>query len=143
MNMRSMLGRGWRTSTALGVVALLFACAFAPSVALAQKGTPGTPAGFQIDGQLYSGPGDDWAQGTSGNGIFLGANRTVNPLITDPSISFRDPDWAGSHVDPSHFDGGSNKNNDYIGVGQDPWTSTTGSGPQKDDFSDIYVTSRF
>ena len=48
MNMRSLLGRGWRTSAALGVVALLFACAFAPSVALAPKGTPGTPAGLQI-----------------------------------------------------------------------------------------------
>ena len=129
----------------IGVMAILFVFAIVPSAALAQKGTPGTPAGFQIDGQLYSGVngGDDWAQGSSFKGIFIDAARTVNPLITDPAVSFRDADWAGNHVDPTHFDGGSNKNNDYIDSADEPWTSTTGSGPQKDDFSDIYVTSRF
>ncbi len=113
---------------------------FLPGHVLAQSGTCSTAAGFQIDGQLYSGPGgDDWAQGEVGHGVFLTVARTVQ---LSPAISFRDEHWAGSSVDPSHFDGESNKNNDYIGAGQNPWTSSTGSGPQKDDFTDIYIHAR-
>jgi hypothetical protein len=112
----------------------------APAVAHAQLGTPGTPASFQIDGQLFSGPnGDDWAQGSSFNGIFLGPSRTPSIL---PSVSFRDPNWAGNASDATSFAGSSNKNNDYIGATQSPWTTSPGSGPQKNDFTDIYVTSR-
>jgi PKD-like domain/FlgD Ig-like domain len=128
------------TSAAIGTIALVIGSAIAPATARAQKGTLGTPAGFQIDGQLYSGPtGDDWAQGNSFSGIFVGANRTPSIL---PSISFRDDHWAGSASDPTAFAGSSNKNNDYIGVGQSPWSTAPGSGPQKNDFTDIYVTSR-
>ena len=126
------------TSAAIGLSAL--AIVIAPSSAHAQKGTVGTPAGFQIDGQLYSGPsGDDWTQGSSFQGIFLGPNRTTTVL---PSTSFRDDHWAGNAVDPTSFAGTSNKNNDYIGAGQSPWSTAPGSGPQKNDFTDIYATSR-
>jgi hypothetical protein len=126
------------TSAGIGLIALIIL--IVPSSAHALKGTLGTPAGFQIDGQLYSGPGgDDWAQGSSFTGIFLGPNRTPTVL---PSISFRDDHWAGNAVDPTSFAGTSNKNNDYIGAGQSPWSTAPGSGPQKNDFTDIYVTSR-
>ncbi len=124
---------------AIGIIAVVIGSAMAPAVAHAQKGTLGTPASFQIDGQLYSGPtGDDWAQGSSFNGIFL-ADRTPSIL---PSISFRDDHWAGSASDATAFAGSSNKNSDYIGALQSPWSVAPGSGPQKNDFTDIYVTSR-
>ncbi len=125
---------------AIGVIALSIGSAMAPAVAHAQLGTLGTPAGFQIDAQLYSGPtGDDWAQGSSFSGIFIGASRTPSIL---PSVSFRDANWAASASDPTSFAGSSNKNSDYIGATQSPWSTSPGSGPQKNDFTDIYVTSR-
>ena len=128
---------GSRTPLLLTFIAAAIAL---PGHVFAQSGTCGVAAGFQIDGQLFSGPGgDDWAQGPSGTGVFATAARTVQLA---PALSFRDPNWAGSAADSSHFDGESNKNDDYIGTGQQPWTSTLGSGPQKDDFTDVYIHAR-
>ena len=128
------------TCAAIVIIALVIGSAMVPAVARAQKGTLGTPAGFQIDGQLYSGPvGDDWAQGSTFQGVFSGAGRT--PVLL-PAVSFRDDNWAGNASDPTAFAGSSNKNNDYIGTGQSPWSTSPGSGPQKNDFTDIYVHSR-
>jgi hypothetical protein len=44
-------------------------------------------------------------------------------------------------VDPDHFAGSGNKNDDYIGVGESPWTWGPGSGPQKNDLTDVYAYS--
>jgi hypothetical protein len=93
---------------------------------------------FQIDGQFYSSSGYvDWAQGTGGQGVFDGSGM---PLLS-PALYDRDPHWAGSEVDPDHFAGSGNKNDDYIGVGENPWTWGPGNGPQKNDLTDVYAYS--
>jgi hypothetical protein len=93
---------------------------------------------FRIDGQFYSTAGFiDWAQGLTGQGVF---DDTAAPVLT-PALYDRDPNWAGSAVDPDHFAGEGNKNNDPIGVGERPWTWGPGSGPQKNDLTDVYAYS--
>lgn len=125
-------------------LALIAAIALLPEIARAQSGTCGTVAGFEIDGDLVPSGGDDWADSCGnvvGHAIFLGPARTPNPALSDPAFSLRDPDWAGHHADPTTFAGG-NRNNDYIGIGQRPWTTSSGSGAQKTDLVDVYLTTR-
>jgi|GEM_PF-6893329 len=44
------------------------------------------------------------------------------------------------NTEVSIFDGGSNKNNDLIGAGQDPWTEKSGGGfPQKNDITEATI----
>jgi hypothetical protein len=134
---------------ALLAVTLLFV--LAPGMAWAQQicgvgaeGDPGDPGeeGFQVDGQFFSGPdADDWARGDSYDWVILD-DGTPNPIFVPPGLYERDPHWAGGAADPTTFNGGSNKNNDDISPLVDPWTVTTGSGPQKNDLTDLYAHSR-
>jgi hypothetical protein len=120
---------------ALSVLLLLAGGAYSP----AHSQECGIAAGqFQIDGQFYSSSGYiDWAQGPAGQGVFDGSGM---PLLS-PSLYDRDPHWAGGAVDPDHFAGEGNKNDDYIGLGEEPWTWGPGNGPQKNDLTDIYAYS--
>jgi len=131
--MPSFRGRGSAFVLVLGLA--LFAL---PGIALAQ-GVCGTAAGlFQIDGQFYSANGlVDWAQGDSGQGVF---DASGNPLLT-PSIHDRDPHWAGNATDMTAFSGSGNKNNDDISPGEQPWSWGPGSGPAKNDLTDVYAHS--
>ncbi len=93
---------------------------------------------FLVDGQFYSSSGlIDWAQGVGGQGVF---DASGLPLL-NPALYDRDPHWAGNSVDPDHFSGEGNKNNDHIGIGESPWAWGPGSGPQKNDLTDVYAYS--
>ncbi|GAF75458.1 unnamed protein product, partial [marine sediment metagenome] len=90
----------------------------------------------------YSGPdADDWAQGATFTGVILN-NGDPNPVFVPPGLYERDEHWAGNSQDSTSFDGGSNVNNDDISPMGDPWTVTTGSGPQKNDLTDLYANAR-
>lgn len=108
---------------------------------LAGEGDGPGEDGFQIDGQFFSGeyfePGKDWTEGTSFGGVILD-DGTPNPVFF-PALHYRDPHWAKSAVDPTTFSGRSNKNNDDISEGENPWSWGPGSGPQKNDLTDVYA----
>ena len=108
------------------------------STGLANAQDCGLPADyFQIDGDFFSSDDAvDWALGLSGSGVF---DELGNPLLT-PAFHDRDEHWAGSQSDPDAF-ASSNKNNDYIGAGGDPWQWGAGSGPAKNDLTDVYAHS--
>jgi hypothetical protein len=98
-------------------------------------------SGFQIDGQFYSGPAaDDWAQGGTYAGVFLN-DGSADPAH-EPAHHERDEDWSGGGTDCSTFQGDSDKNNDNIGSGADPWIYGCGSFAQKYDLTDVYAHSR-
>lgn len=132
----SLLGVGARAiAPVLSALIVLAGAAYSP----AYSQECGIAAGqFLIDGQFYSSTGYiDWAQGAGGQGVF---DASALPLLS-PALYDRDPHWAGSAVDPDHFAGAGNKNDDYIGLGENPWTWGPGSGPQKNDITDVYAYS--
>jgi hypothetical protein len=97
--------------------------------------------GFQIAAQFYSGPSaDDWAQGASFDGVL--DDSGVGVPIHEPALFLQDTNWAGNNVDPSTF-AGSNKNffsldpADYL-IGDGGWDVGDGSGPQKNDLTELY-----
>ncbi len=108
---------------------------------LAGQGDDAGEDGFEIDGQFLSGdygdPGNDWAQGSSFAGVILD-DGTPNPVY-EPALRERDPHWAKGASDPTTFSGRSNKNNDDISFGADPWSWARGNGPQKNDLTDVYA----
>jgi hypothetical protein len=116
-----------------GLAALLLTVAGA-----AQAQDCGLAAGyFQVDGQFFSsGSAVDWAKGLSGQGVFDSAG---NPVLT-PALHDRDEEWSGSNTDPDAFASG-NKNNDDISASGTPWTWGPGSGPAKNDLTDVYAHS--
>ncbi|HEX7879823.1 MAG TPA: hypothetical protein VF720_10460, partial [Candidatus Eisenbacteria bacterium] len=108
--------------------------------ARAQQNCGVAPGSFAIDGQHYSAAGVvDWATGPAGQGVF---DDNGNSLLV-PSLYDRDEHWAGNSVDPDVFGGHENKNNDDISAGGLPWQWGSGSGPQKNDITDVYAYSRF
>jgi len=123
-----------------------------PASAMAQTQQPGNAAGFEIDGNLRCTDVDSWVPAVATGedwhfnppnactGVFSDA-CVVNPART-PALFYRDPHWAKGAVDPDHFNGASNKNNDNIASGVDPWTVTAGNGPQKNDITEFFVHSR-
>jgi hypothetical protein len=121
------------------LVALLGAILLLPASGQAASGTCGIAAGiFQIDGQFYSAaPNTDWAQGSLGNAVFANDGSSV---IT-PSLRARDGHWGGHEDDFDAFSGSGNKNNDDISELADPWTWGKGSGPAKNDLTDVYASS--
>ncbi len=111
---------------------------------------PGTPGGFEIDGNQLSGDasslgfdpaladGDDWAQGTSHDGV-------VDPVDDNLSTFFTDCNWGrrGDRGDATQFGCCSNKNDDLIGEDDEPWNwDGTGGNPQKDDITNVYIHRR-
>jgi hypothetical protein len=128
----------------LSLTAAALLAGVTPGISHSQEGCGVGAGDFQIDGQFYSTEGFiDWAQGLGGLGVFDAAGM---PLLT-PALYDRDAHWAGSAADPDHFDGG-NKNNDNIGLKSpsnpegSPWTWGPGSGPQKNDLTDVYAYSK-
>jgi len=121
------------------VLAVLATTLLAPAGLRAQQGTCGIAAGiFQIDGQFYSSGGyTDWAQGSLGTAVF---GDDGSPLIL-PSLRARDGHWGGHETDYDAFSGSGNKNNDDISANGDPWTWGQGSGPAKNDLTDVYASS--
>jgi len=115
----------------------------------------GNGGGFEIDsvGTLYSGDGsdsgiangDDWAQNPN-DATFKG----VLDDNGDAAFGFNakrsvDQNWGnqGDGSDASKFNGGSNKNDDLIGAGEEPWMwDGTGGGPQKNDITNTYFHTR-
>ncbi len=134
----------------LCAVALLLTGVLLPGAAVAQG--PGNAAGFEIDGNLKCSdvvtgvtPGEDWFANTSpacSFGVILGSPTCAPNPARLPALFQRDPHWAGNAVDPDHFAGMSNKNNDNIAAGVEPWEWGPGSGPQKNDITEVYAHAR-
>ena len=117
-------------------VALVCLCFYGTALG----GENGNGAGFEIDdyGTLFSNdgalsgiaPGDDWAQGVGSSGVL---NADGTPAIGFVAALEVDYNWGhnGDGFDPSIFGGMKNKNNDHIGLGEEPWQwKGTGGGPQ-------------
>src|SRR2546426_3785661 len=142
----------WSASRSLPVRALVTAAtlvllgAIAPGWARAQN-KAGTPANFEIDGNLKCGnnttPGEDWFPNPPNAcaGVIDGVTCKPNAARL-PVLFARDLNWATS-VDSTLFKGSSNKNNDNIGSGGVPWAWAPGNGgPQKNDITEAYAHSR-
>src|SRR5262245_9396387 len=133
----------WASFALLSFISLFIVT---PSFAAA----PGVAAGFEIDGNLVASPGFvDWYQGAGGIGTGVlfrkdDPNAAIRCTPVDAlSTHFeRDPSWAQNDVDITVFGKTSDKNNSCIVVGQQPWNFKAGSGPQKNDISEAYVTVR-
>lgn len=139
------------TSRTMVILSVALVCLCFYGTALGD-GINGNVAGFEIDdnGALFSGdgalsgiaPGDDWAQGASFSGV-LNQDGTAAPgFIATLEVDYN---WGnqGDGFDPSQFGGQSNKNNDHIGLGQNPWTwNGIGGGPQKNDITNTYLHTR-
>lgn len=110
---------------------------------------PGTRAGFEVHGRLYSGsapagfpPGDGWAQGQAFQGVLDDDGNAAGAFNAKRQV---DPNWGsgGDGVDPTTFAGSSNKNDDLIGLGQEPWDwGPGGGGPRKNDLTNTYFHTR-
>ena len=145
------------------MLVLMFAQVFNSAVVFGQ-GTGSTVAGFEVDASFKSGfippfwktsppnqnytggLGDDWSKGTTGNAVLKQLGGVSVPGLTaDRSAIWQiDGNW-GTNVPPdmSVFGGGSNKNGDLIGVGQEPYAISTGSGgPQKNDITNVMLHTR-
>ena len=137
-------------------LALKLICSFLliTITATSQPHTGGIVAGFEID-ENY--PLDDTiinqVQGTvdwyTALGLHLGGAVCAPPIsFFNPSPSIGqatwqlDDRWNNNNQDASAFGGTSNKNDDHIGAGQSPWTTTVGSGPQKNDITNVYFHTR-
>jgi len=124
------------------------ASGFLPGFAIGQT-DPATAAGFEIHGRLYSGSapapfelGDGWAQGPALLGVLDDDGNAVGLFNARRQL---DENWGnqGDGVDPTKFAGSSNKNNDLIGPGEDPWDwGGGGGGPRKNDLTNTYFHSR-
>lgn len=130
-------------------VALVCLCFYGTALG---EGINGNGAGFEIDdnGALFSGdgalsgiaPGDDWAQGASNSGVLNSDGTPAAGFVAKLEVDYN---WgnAGDGFDPSQFGGRENKNNDHIGVGENPWTwNGIGGGPQKNDITNTYLHTR-
>lgn len=108
--------------------------------AFAQQGDCGIAANhFNVDGQFYSTDGSfDWIQGSSGGAVF-GDDGTH---LLSPALYDRDPHWEGGAIDTDAFNGMGNKNNDDISPDAEPWTWAPGSGPSKNDLTDVFAYSK-
>jgi len=135
-------------SLALGLVALLVMGAALPSAVVAQG--PGNAAGFEVDGNLRCSEvtggiavGEDWFVNPPSVcvGVIDATLCVPNPARL-PALFQRDEHWAGNAADPTHFSGMSNKNNDNIASGVEPYSWGSGSGPQKNDITEVYVHAR-
>lgn len=130
------------------VAAVCIWVGLASGPALAQT-QPGTEAGFEVHGRLFSGSapegfpqGDGWALGPAFQGVLDNDGNAVAPFNARRQL---DPNWGnqGGGFDPTKFSGSSNKNHDLIGAGQDPWTwDGGGGGPQKNDITNTYFHTR-
>ena len=131
-------------TAALGMLASVWL----PGFAVGQT-DPDTVAGFEIHGRLYSGSapapfdlGGGWAQGEAFLGVLDDDGNTVGAFNAQRQL---DENWGnqGDAVDPTMFEGSSNKNDDLIGSGQNPWDwGGGGGGPRKNDLTNTYFHSR-
>jgi len=140
----------------IGYVLLIAAGCFHTGGAAFAQTSPGTAAlgdPFEVHGLLYSGSapagfpfGDGWAQGAT----FLGVlDEDGNPAPNTLGFPFRaarmvDENWGneGDGYDPTMFTSG-NKNEDLIGLGQNPWAWGSGGGsPAKNDITNTYFHTR-
>jgi len=100
---------------------------------------PGTPAGFEIDGNLLGGPGSDWFPGAPGTGVI--DPSTCAGIPGKNAFLGRDAEWR-TNVD-TKFKTLSNKNNDNIAADEKPWNySIIGGNPQKNDITEVFAHSR-
>ncbi len=130
-------GTSRSTAAARGLTALCALCLAGLTVTAIAQTEPadGNGAGFEVDslGALLSGDGaasgiiagDDWAQGPSGHGVLdVDGQAATNPMTGLPFNAARqvDQNWGnmGGGFDPTQFDGGSNKNDDFIGNPDNP-----------------------
>ena len=112
----------------------------------------GTMAGFGIDGNLQAGDGfgSDWYGIAGGDVGGVIGRSTCSPIpagsldtfFGGPRTGF-DGNWAGAGIDRV-FGGTSNKDENCIGPGlvSGNWTYKCGSGPMKDDITEVYLTRR-
>ena len=114
--------------SALFVFSLLlqYASLASPAKTLANTAGDKTLGGFEIDGNLFSGNsnsthGDDWAAGSTGNGLLTA------PTIVDPI----------GNVDTTNFSVGSKEDD-----APSSWQGGTGTASPKDDMGNIYVGSQ-
>src|SRR5437867_10440452 len=136
--------RSFPIRTLVTISALLILGVGAPGAARAQN-TPGTPANFEIDGNLKAGngapAGEDWFPNSPTPGVIDGVTCGPNPSRL-PVLFSRDLNWA-TPMDSTLFKGTSNKNNDNIASGAAPWSWAPGNGgPQKNDITEVYAHSR-
>ena len=101
---------------------------------------PGTPAGFEIDGNLVSSPGgQDWFS-AGGIGVIDTLTCAGNPSQL-PATFGHDNEWR-TGID-GKFKTMSNKNDDDIGANAKPWHwESFGGNPQKNDITEIFAHSR-
>src|SRR5262249_44231403 len=135
---------------AAGASAALAATACPPGTSPAA--VTGTMAGFGIDGNLQAGDGfgDDWFGIAGGDVGGVVSRSTCAPTPSGTLDTFfgrpgsnSDGNWAGAGIDHV-FGGTSNKDENCIGPGVGPgnWTYKCGSGPMKDDITEVYLTRR-
>jgi hypothetical protein len=140
MASRTAAGRTFRSHT-LFVLALFAAFSLLLSAGpVRAQDSCGVAAGtFQIDGRFYSTGGlTDWIQGLSGQGVF---DASGNPVLL-PALHDRDAEWAGNAVDPDAFTSTKDKNNDDISPSGSPWNWGPGSGPSKNDITDVLASAK-
>jgi len=145
-----------RALAQLRVRACWLTCLVLVAPALAQTlpgtGAPGDP--FEVFGRLYSGQadlgftlGDGWAQGASRLGVLDVNGNPARDALGRPFRAARllDENWGneGDGFDSTVF-AGNNKNNDWIGADQSPWSWEGGGsgGPQKNDVTNAYIHTR-
>jgi len=118
------------------IAMVLLGAAFGPAVA---QPRPGTPAGFEIDGNLLGGPGADWFPGSPGTGVLDASTCSGLPGMN--AFLGRDAEWR-QNVD-TKFKTLSNKNNDNIAANAKPWNyADFGGNPQKNDITEVFAHSR-
>ena len=139
------------------IVGLVILSHVLPFIGFSQSGAGDSciVAGFEIDADY---PWDANDYNCTTDAVTNGTDdwdTALNLGITCGTTTYNDPDpnigqatwqldarWNGSNKDPSSFGGGSNKNDDLIGPGQSVWTTTNGSGPQKNDLTNIFFHTR-
>src|SRR4029078_2952022 len=85
------------------------------------------------DGLMDWCPADPDHPSTACNPVFDGSFTDI-PGVRSFAV---DGNFGVPNTEDSIFDGGSNKNSDLIGAGQDPWTEKSGGGvPQKNDITE-------
>jgi hypothetical protein len=122
-----------------------------PALAQTTPGLGGDFDPFEVFGRLFSGTGDDgkgappvgdgWAQGGAAAGVLDDDGQATGSFNAMLAV---DANWGnkGDGTDPSIF-AGSNKNNQSIGIGDDPWECKSGGGgPQKNDLTNLYLHTR-
>ena len=118
------------------ILGMLLTFLFVPDLAFGQSGMPGTPAGFEIDGNFHNNSADDWV-----SALDLGVDCPLAGKTLLEATWVVDDIWAGNLKDVSTFTEGA-KNPDNLGPGQMLWMTTEGSGPRKNDLTNTFFHTR-